>query len=314
MNALGAAWRETVASALEAHAVAVAQMAPGHWTFALAQSPALAPAGARTPHVSARVAEDWLLFDAPLADQAVPATAWDVCAANAGLAGHVKFCAAPQLRLRAELPLFEDAPVGQYVQDVCRGLATAAAWWETPRHDEAADTPAVATADIQAADIDLPQLCRDAQWPFTLRGSDTVMVALDVPGGFQQAAIEVESRRGVVVSVPVIADLPHSPVCAAAVSRFLLRVTEAVRLVRVAIAAGHQPVSFEVVFTHGPLAEDLTHALAALSVAWRVAGPEVKLLAHDARVAQFYLDRAPPYPGMISGRIIQQLNNQQPGS
>jgi len=271
MNPAREAWACGLAGALEAHAVAVVQMAPGHWTFA--------PAGAPGLHARAQIADDWLLFDAPLPEPAAT-SAWAVFAINGGLTGGLKICAAgpdPALRLRAELPLFEQSPVARTVEQVCAGLAAIGAGMPP-------DRPGVA-----AAGVDLPQLCADTSWPFTLRGTDTVMVELDVPGAFQQATVELQPNRGVVVSVPVLAEPPRVPVCEAAVSAFLLRVTGAVRMVRAAAAASGWAVGFEVVSAYAPSAEELAHAFASLSLAWRCAGREAAVLAADERVAQAYL-------------------------
>jgi len=275
-------------SALEAYAVAVVQMAPGHWTFA--------PAGAPDLHATVLMTDDWLLFDAPFPEPATGLSAWDVFEANALLRGGLKGCTAASeraLRLRAEVPLPEHLPVGGLVQEVCAGLAAAASGIGPaalgPLPTSSAATPDAGDA---AAGVDLQQLCAETSWPLTLRGSDTVMVELDVPGVFQQAAIELQPHRGVVVSVPVLSEPPQVSACETAVGAFLLRVTGAVRMVRAATGASRGPVCFEVVpgaTPAAPTAVELAHAFAALSLAWRCAGREAAVLAADERVAELYV-------------------------
>lgn len=286
MNPVRDAWARALASALEAHAVAVVQMAPGHWAFA--------PAGAQGLRATAFLTDDWLLFDAPLPEPAAGVSAWDVFTANARLPGGLKGCAGASggtLRLRAEVPLLERLPLAREVEEVCAGLA--AAWFRGDALD-AHPAPRVVTtgAGDAATSVDLQQLCAEAAWPFTVRGADAMMVELDVQGGFQQAAVERQPHRGVVVSVPVLSEPPRAPVCDAAVGAFLLRVTGAVRMVRAATGTSRESVCFEVVRTTMPDSAELAEAFAALSLAWRCAGREAAVLAADERAAEWYVRRA----------------------
>jgi len=309
MRPVHAAGAEALAGALEANAGAVVQMAPGHCTFA--------PHGAPGLRASAWLTDHWLLVDAPFLEPAGGVTAWEVFAANALLPAGLKGCTGgsdPALRLRAELPILEHRPVAQSVQEVCVGLAAAVACF---RPETLGARPPWRTetsgGSIAAADVDLRQLCAETSWPCTMRGSDTVMVELDVPGTFQQATVEMHPHRGVVVSVPVLPEPPRAPVCETAVGAFLLQATGAVRLARAATRTARGPLCFEVVCTSvpaTPTAAELAHAFAALSLAWRCAGREAVVLAGDERIAQLYLDRAPP---RIAGACVQEstTNNQQ---
>lgn len=278
---------EALVCALEAHAAAVVQMAPGLWSFT--------PRGAFL-QATTRMTDDWVLFDAPVPDSAAGVAAWDVFAANARLSGGLKGCtdaSGGALRLRAELPLLEQLPSVRAVQEVCDGLTAAAAWL---RPDARPLRPVLRAATLGggdlAADVDLQQLCAETSWPFTVRGPDTVMVELDVPGAFQQAAVALQPDRGLVVSLPVLSEPPRAPVCETAVGAFLLRVTGAVRMVRAVTGASRVPLCFEVVGATpavAPAAAELAHALAALSLAWRCAGREAAVLTADERVAELYV-------------------------
>ena len=270
-------------SALEAYAVAVVQMAPGHWAFG--------PAGAPELRATASMTDDWLLFDAPLPKPVGGVTAWDVFAANALLPGGLKGCAGASdgtLRLRAELPLVEQLPLVRSVQEVCAGLAAAAAWLRPA----GLDAPPAPSAETTSDGVDLQQLCAETAWPFTVRGADTAMVELDVPGAFQQASVALQLDRGLVVSVPVLSEPLRAPVCATAVGAFLLRATGAVRMVRAATGTSRVPVCFEVVRAAMPAPAELAEGFAALSLAWRCAAREAAVLAADQRVAEWYVRRA----------------------
>jgi hypothetical protein len=307
---------DTLISALEARAVAVVQMAPGHWSFAPASAP-----GLRT---TAKLTDDWLLVDAAVPEFAAGMSPWEAFAANALLPSGLKWCTGPSdgtLRLRAELPVLEQLSIVGAVQEVCAGLAAAvellvpavAAQREAARRPQSAIRNPQWVAGATAAEVDLQQLCAETTWPLTLRGPATVMIELDVPGAFQQAVVELQPGRGLVASLPVVSELPRSPVCAAAVGVFLLRITGAVRMVRAAMRASDGFVCFEVVRAATPAPAELAEGFAALSVAWRCAGREAAVLAGDELVARLYLDRAPP---RITSKGVFALttNNQQPDS
>jgi hypothetical protein len=278
------AWRTAVAGALAAHAAAVEQLAPGHWTFA-----------PRTPHAprgSARIADEWLIVDlrlpAPLADPFDGG--WHTLAANAGLPGGLKLCTAGSegaLRLRADLPLLEDAPLALRMRQLCAGIDAAIAWLPSRQRSEA-PSPLLTLGALEAADFDLRLRCRETQWPCTDRDAQTVMVQLDVPGAFQQAQVELQPGRGVVASVQLLAAPLPAPPHETAITRLLLATAGAVRMVRAATTPAPASVRLEVVFAHLPAADELGHAFVALSLAWRCAGRETEILGRDAPIAQLY--------------------------
>ena len=320
MSYLREVWTHAVAGALEAHAVAVVQMAPGHWTFA--------PNVPVELRVTACIDGEWLVFDAPLPALLLdarletagmtglePSTqgqvleaclGWEPLASNAALPGGFKLCLSDDgrgLRLRAELLLHEDVPIDPLVQRACAGIATVVHWLTAPQQS---GVPRARSEDFEAADFDLQQRCRETEWPFTVREPSTLMVPLDV-ASFQQAAVSLHPQRGVVAAVPLLAEAPSTQVCAMAVARLLLSTTGAVRMVRATAVAPGAP-SFEVVFAHLPSAEELAHAFAALSVAWSYAGREAEVLARDERIAELYLD------GGASALSSADHNNQQPAT
>ena len=276
-------WCTAVGGALEAHTAAVEQLAPGHWSFV-----------STTPHAlrgSARIADEWCIVDVPLPARLARTIdgCWQALAVNARLAGGLKLCTAADrsFHLRADVPLLEDTPVALRIQHLCAGIGAAIASLSAPQPADPSPTPAGLGA-LEAWDFDLRQRCRETLWPCTDREPHTVMVQLEVPGAFQQALVELQPERGVVVSVPLLAAPQPAPPHETAVTRLLLATAGAVRMVRATTRRAPAWVGFEVVFAHVPTPEELAHAFAALSLAWRGAGREAEILARDVRIAQLY--------------------------
>src|SRR6266404_8249721 len=176
-------WTRALADACAAQDVALEQLAPGHWT-----APGL--------RLSVRLTNDWLLFDAPLPECATRTLGrgWKALAANATLASAAKLCTTVDdgaLRLRAEVPLVDEILAAPRVEQLLAGISAAAAWLV----DVSNPCPPRAAPAFVAADVALERLCREAQWPFRVREPEKVMVELDVPRTFQQAAVEVHPER-----------------------------------------------------------------------------------------------------------------------
>ncbi len=116
------------------------------------------------------------------------------------------------------------------------------------------------------------------------------MVALDVREDFVQAVLDRSPQGDVLVAVSLAATEPLlAPACVQAVAVLLLRAAGAVRMVRATARQDAGP-GFEVHLGPEPLADELGRALAALSVAWRLAGREADVLARDERVARQYVE------------------------
>jgi hypothetical protein len=278
MSLLLDTWTAGVTTGLARSAAAVKQTAPRRWTFAMPNAGALV--------IDAQLTEEWLQLDAPLASlEAEARLGFGVLAANATMPAGWRLCAAAresQLRLRADVPLLEEIAPAQRVERLCQGLAVVEAWLANGAADGPLDVGVPQALDRT---YDLECACRETGWPFTARDSDTVMVELNVPGAFQQAAFE-RRRRGMVISAPVLEQASPSPICAAAATRFLLALTGAVRMVSAVSEDGR--VDFRVCFDCPPAGPELAHALAALSVAWRCGGREASVLARDERIARLY--------------------------
>ena len=137
-------------------------------------------------------------------------------------------------------------------------------------------------ADGDALSLEaIAQLCREANWPATARTAH-VSVDLDCPEYF--TAQLAPQGGGLAIRVEVA---QFSDASAEAVRVLMLRAGGLVLFARPVVAAG--AARFEIVFSTHPSAMEIGEALAALSVACRLAGREAAALAGDAHVAGEYL-------------------------
>lgn len=209
--------------------------------------------------------EHWLSCDGP-ADFAAPA---ELLAKTATLVPPLKLVlACGEARLRAEWPV--DA-----------GIDTAFAELTMALKLRAPDTSAA----------ELLTLAQTAGWPATQRNETLCAIPLDGP---DPATALLSACDGVVRASIEITDLTQAaPSCAEAVAVLLLDIAARVRGVRAVIAEGSAWI--EAAFSTLPDAPALADGLAALSVAWRLAGREAALLARDEALATDFLSlRAEP--------------------
>ena len=150
--------------------------------------------------------------------------------------------------------------------------------------------------------VELAAQCRESGWTFAER-SGKLVVDLEVPDAFQQAAVEPKAQRGVAVSVDVTASgEPLAMPCQEALALLLLRACGVVRMVRAAVedVGSGTAARFEVLFSDTPCSAELAHAFSALSVACRIAGREAAILQHDEIVARAYLKNVSRGPWIVS--------------
>lgn len=228
--------------------------------------------------LAARATDRWLLCDGP----AALAAPGELLAQNAALRPPLKLVLNPdgQPRLRAEWPLDADVAAGE-------ALPQLAALIRDP-------------APVALGGAELQALAQAAGWPATPRNETLCAVQLEVDG---YASALLSARDGAVRAVVEIARLHAAPAaCAEAVAVLLLTVAGSVRFVRPVFAEGS--AWLEVAYPMAPDAGALGEGLAALSVAWRMAGREAALLAaHAALAADFLTLRATNVP-------LSQTNNQ----
>jgi hypothetical protein len=239
-----------------------------------------------SPHVvTARIEDDWLMFEADYASEAQGSKLyWDALVRSASLAGLVKLVVAREgsLRLSAELPLLEDVDLTTRVQETCSGFE--AGWMRQAGHS----SPELSSAN-EMQPIDLKGLCSEAGWPCVERGGRKLAVELEVPGGFSQALL-VPTEHGVRISCEIATLDAVTEECRHAIGGFLLAASGLVRMGRASVSTvGPSPVAqFEVVFGTVPSPSEISSALESLSVGCSLCGEEIKVLQNPV-VAEHYL-------------------------
>jgi hypothetical protein len=294
MNAPGLAHHAAgarIAAALEKCATSVVRIADAQWLLSLTNGAELT--------VHAGVHDDWLILEGPrvpgfgfrgghASGEPDAAGLWSLLRVNAALVGGAKCALEPDLsgtQVRAEVPLDDDIDVARRITQACTGIKSAAA----RVHGSAAYDSPVAAPLTHA---ELEALCRATPWTCVVR-KECVAVDLQVQGAFR-ALVTARPDGKIAASVDLNgrpAD-SSSPVCRAALAHFLLRINRVVRMARAA-AAGETP-RLETVFADAPTAPELNHALAALSVACRMAAREAEVLACEVEAARAYLRLCAP--------------------
>lgn len=288
----------TIRNALEKFSPSVWQIAHECWAFMLSNGADI--------QATAQIDDGWVSVDASqgLSSMAQAASAWALLQWNGALAGGAKFALHPKQpgpRLRADLPLDEDINLTRRLSQACAGLRAARTLHSAGGNGREAASPTdilISDDPGETAPADLPALCRQTQWDFIEREPGRLVVDLDVSGRFQQAIIETGTDRRVVASVPIIdaaragGETP-SPTRRQALSLLLLRTCGIVRMVRAAAQMGDGATAarFEVAFGDTPCAAELTHGLAALSVACRLASREAAVLERDEAMARAYVQQ-----------------------
>lgn len=290
-----------VGESLQHSAARVEQVAHDRWQLCLGTDVDL--------QATARLDEGWLLFDAPLPGSPLHTQRiWDLLRWNTTLLGGAKFAVSARsdhigppdgppseaalLRVRAELPLGRDIDLRTRIGETCSGLESAGA--RLLRGPTAIAVPWRDKQGNGAGGTDLRRLCSEAGWPFTERSDGRLAVDLDIPGGFHQAIVEETMSGAHLLRVSVglgAGNTSPALLSQLALGVFLLRANAVVRMARAVAEAvdGRMTTRFEVEFAHAPGAEELGHALAALSVACRLCGREANVLAQDEAVAGAYL-------------------------
>jgi len=142
--------------------------------------------------------------------------------------------------------------------------------------------------------LDLAALCAAARWPFNARDDGTLAAPLEVNGAFQQATVAANADDGVLVWTSILGGDAVGPgACRDALGLLLLRACGVFRMVRAAVEVASDAARFEVVLGPRPTSEELARALSALSVAWRLAAREARVVSTDVGVAQAYLAGGP---------------------
>jgi hypothetical protein len=262
---------EMVTAALKQVAREIAPVGSSAWRFT--------PRGEMHFSAVATLEDDWLVLestgDLDLFSDASP---WELLARNAALPGLAKFALGSGARivLRAELPLYEDANLSARIRETCDGFESACLPYEFSEQDSDPKAP--------AARPDLKRLCAEAGWPFTERGPDKVLVELEAPPHFWQAAM-LNTARGVHLSCDLAPCDSVSTECRDAIASFLLSASGVLRMARAAVKA--DTARLEVLFATPPSSSEISSSLDGLSVGCSLCGEEVKTL-QDPAIAQHY--------------------------
>jgi len=274
-----------VADCLAQHTDGVKVTGRNRWEVLLAGRPSV--------WASVSLESQWLHVDVPLgarasrrllAERNVPS----LLQQNAGLAGGVKFGLAEtagQVHLLADLPLEQgQVPEPQFL-DILAGVKKGMTQGTRSTRTRATT---VSATQPQASDI-LEGLLEEAGSPFTKRASGQIAVQLDVREQFVQALIEEDPAVGIRLRTELPIAETASSLSRHAVSVLLLRACQTIRMARAAIGSGPAaPHYWEVCLPGLPTLDQLRHALAALSVAWKQTGREAEAL-QDERIVGAYL-------------------------
>ena len=290
--------RENKIAGALAKCATVKHAGDGRWEFELVNG--------KTLGVSARLVDDWLLMEAPLADRLARDAWWELLRLNAALQGISKFVVTRGSRsahVRADVPLPGDEdPEGgcasefdgaltNRVLEACAGLKAALRSFRGERASDPVISAPPETPQGRAEDgIEaLRRLCGAAGWPFIERSSGKLMVDLDVRSGFYQAAVE-RRAEGAHLTVEVARAEGFRETSRQALGRLLLETGARVRLARPSIDERQDQIvlRFEVRFATMPTAVELSRAFASLSVACAMSGREARAIQDDA-IARSYL-------------------------
>ncbi|MDT4969430.1 MAG: hypothetical protein QOJ64_4167 [Acidobacteriota bacterium] len=276
-----------VEESLKSCAPIVERVGLGAWNFVLNNGSAL--------RVGARADDRWLRLDAPVnAGQHRIQGAWQLLRLNSALGGLSKVVTVagyPGLRLRAEIPLDEDADLRERVKQACAGLKAAAGQLHGESHalEKEHFGPVGATKGEATDASGLRSLCEASGWKFTERTSSKLAVDLETRNGFYQAIVENEPSGRVSLTVEVASQLAFCEISKRAIGALLLRASGLIRMARASVKQEQTATaSFETLFETAPNAAELSHALSALAIASGLCGRTVEAM-RDEVVARNYL-------------------------
>jgi hypothetical protein len=206
---------------------------------------------------------------------------------NDRLEGGVKFAlngASRGLHLRAEIALLNEA---QLLARLHRALAGFHQGFRRMKSLDSCDE-ALAEPAASASAMNLGELLREASWPCAEHGPNDFSADLNVDS--PAPARITANERGVMFNLELVRCNPAADATRLALATFLLTASSALRLVRAHAVEeeGQQRFGFQVCLPPVPAPEEIDHALAALSIAYRLCGREANVLLDDA-AARCYL-------------------------
>jgi hypothetical protein len=237
--------------------------------------------GVRTP-VCATLADGFLQLAGPAnAIHDGSRTLEAALLANDSLAGGARFALDVHglgLHVRTDVVMLEEALLVDRIRWALVGLGQgSSALRPSDHHDHATITQAAS-----AAEVNLDELLRETAWQCTERGMDEFVVELDAVSA-PPARIK-RNESGIAISVELIRSNVMTEPSQQALAIFLLTAGSTLRLVR-AYAAGvddQRSFGFQVSLAASAVAEEIDHALAALSIAHRMCAREANVLLDEA--------------------------------
>ncbi len=207
---------------------------------------------------------------------------------NASLAGGVKFAldaAGGGLLVCADLVLLDEAQMLARLPWALAGFHQA--YSRLPAMDSGAHT-APAQGEVTAG-ARLAELLRETSWSSTERSLNEFVADLEADSA-PPARIAV-NELGLVFTLDLARSAPALEAVRQALAVFLLTCAGGLRMVRpfaVEEEAGQMKFGFQVCLPAAPAAEEIHHALGALSMAFRMCGRETSVLSDEA-TARCYL-------------------------
>jgi len=275
-------WPAALRAVLEECSDSLDQVEPNRWEFYLGFQ--------RTLPITALLVEDWFVLRATWAEDnpRMGWTFWDLLQWNGKLPGGAKFAlggCGPLIQVRAEIPLIENMDLNARMRQACAGFTTA--WSQLQGDfDGAVRNEPVGSAELTG---DLARLCQETGWSCIEQSAGPIKIDLETPNEFYQARIERRLSQ-IHVQVEIAAAESISALCRQSLALFLLATSSHLRMARPVVETdGRVLARLEVAFDRSPSGQEISHALAALSVGCQLAGRESVALLQDEELAREYL-------------------------
>jgi hypothetical protein len=211
---------------------------------------------------------------------------------NKSLAGGVKLAVDPSsndLHLRTDIVVLDELQLRDRLEWALEGFHDGYRLLKSP-----ASLKDLCTSQAVSVSVaDLAELLRDCNWPCAERGQNDYSADLDASGA-PPANIRM-NENSLVVSVDLLRCNAAADITRQALAIYLLTASYSLRMVRACAERADEQIcfGFHVSLPFTPVVEEIQHALAALSVAYRTCAQETSVLLHDA-AAQLYLTARNP--------------------
>jgi hypothetical protein len=216
----------------------------------------------------------------------------DAMLRNKSLAGGVRLalCSAGcGLHLRTDLVVLDENQLRDRMEWALEGFHDGTRLLESPdAHNEGSSLQAAPVSDAALAD-----LLRECSWPCAERGANDFSAELDASAA-PPARIRMNGSN-LELSVELLRCDAAAEITRQALTLYLLTASSSLRMARAyaAHADGQISFGFLVSLPSTPAAEEIQHALSALSVAYRMCARETHVLLHSAAARHYLAARNP---------------------